>query len=1263
MKISRAQAGTHFSADSKRRGALLCSTALAGLVAVLPGADPAKAQVVIQGATVVTVPSPDQPSPWNVGDELWVGDSTNGTLYIRDGGHVTSTGGAIGVGGTANGGVEVSGTDGTGGQFSSSSWRISGTLSVEGTGGIGGSSLGIYDGGFVQDTLGIVGSNSNSGNAYVTVQTNDSAQSGFSVWQNTGNLIIGYYGSSGVLNVLSGGRVSSKDGYVGYAADADGKPSTGEVLVNGTDALGYNSSNWTSSGVLHVGDGATGTLTIANLGVVDAASVEVGEYGGAGTIVIGGIQPNAGVQAPGILASYTYGDPLPIHLWQTGALEFNHTGTGTSYDFDLQLTGNGAVRQKAGVTVLSGDSSAFAGHTDVTGGTLTVNGTLGAAGSTVSVASGGALGGKGGIGGDVTVASGGTLEGVQGQTLTMNSLALDPGADVDVALGAPGNAAGLFNVANDLVLNGTLNVADAGGFGNGLYRLFDYGGALNGAGLTVGTTPAGYAAGDMAVQTAVAHQVNLLVDSSGSPPSTAFNFWNGAPTGSVSGGSGTWSAAGANWTNADGSGSGTYDPAALLIFSGTGGTVTVDAGGAGSLPLGEGMQFASDGYVIGGDGLAMGSGTTTIRVGDGTAAGAGYTAIIAANLTGEGNLDKTDLGTLVLTGENSYTGGTTIANGILQIGTGGKTGAIAGDVAIGGATLAFDRSNDFSFGGDISGTGTLRQIGSGKTELTGDSSGFDGVISVENGILAVNGKLGGSLNIEPHARVQGTGTVGDLIAEPGGTVAPGNSIGTLNVAGDVGFSAGSTYQVEVNAAGQSDLIAASGAAGIKGGAVDVLAGSGNYAPSIRYTILTAEGGVNGTFDSVSSDFAFLAPTLTYDADNVYLEIDRNGIDFDSIGGTPNERAAARGVESLDPHSAIYGAVLPLDIPSARAAFDQLSGEIHASAQSVLIEDSRFVREAVNDRIRSAFGDRSAPSVPVMAYGETGTDGGATAAIGHALTPTDGERLAAWGSIFGSWGSFNGDGNVAGLDHSVGGFLTGIDGMVAENMRLGIMTGYSHDSFQADARGSSGESDNYHLGIYGGGQWRALGLRAGAAYTWHDISTGRSVAFPGFADSLDGDYRAGTFQMFGEAGYRVDTATASFEPFANLAYVSLHTDGFTEKGGAAALHGDSQTTDATFATLGVHASTGFDLGGIRAAARGTLGWRHAFGDTTPDSILSFAGGSPFSIAGVPIARDAAVIEAELDFSVFRRAALGLSYNGQFGSGATDQSVKANFSIRF
>uniref|UniRef100_UPI0013D4C4C7 autotransporter outer membrane beta-barrel domain-containing protein n=2 Tax=Gammaproteobacteria TaxID=1236 RepID=UPI0013D4C4C7 len=113
-------------------------------------------------------------------------------------------------------------------------------------------------------------------------------------------------------------------------------------------------------------------------------------------------------------------------------------------------------------------------------------------------------------------------------------------------------------------------------------------------------------------------------------------------------------------------------------------------------------------------------------------------------------------------------------------------------------------------------------------------------------------------------------TVSGLTVGTGATVAPGNSIGTLNVAGPVSFAAGSHYQVEIDAAGRSDRIAASGSATLAGGTVDVAKAPGTYLPGTRYTILTAAGGVTGTFSGVSQDLLFLTLGLTYDSNNVYL---------------------------------------------------------------------------------------------------------------------------------------------------------------------------------------------------------------------------------------------------------------------------------------------------------------------------------------------------------------------------------------------------------
>src|SRR5690606_21355139 len=115
--------------------------------------------------------------------------------------------------------------------------------------------------------------------------------------------------------------------------------------------------------------------------------------------------------------------------------------------------------------------------------------------------------------------------------------------------------------------------------------------------------------------------------------------------------------------------------------------------------------------------------------------------------------------------------------------------------------------------------------------------------------------------------------------------------------------------------------------------------------------------------------------------------------------------------------------------------------------------------------------------------------------------------------FGAWGTFDGNGNAASLDTSTGGLLTGVDGLIADQVRAGLLVGYSHSSFDADERASSGSADSYHFGLYAGTQWGDLGLRAGLAYTWSDIETNRAAILFNPTDRLSADYDAGTFQAF------------------------------------------------------------------------------------------------------------------------------------------------------
>ncbi len=644
-------------------------------------------------------------------------------------------------------------------------------------------------------------------------------------------------------------------------------------------------------------------------------------------------------------------------------------------------------------------------------------------------------------------------------------------------------------------------------------------------------------------------------------------------------------------------------------------------------------------------------------------------ARFAGDISGLGGADgkmvKEGVGLLHLEGRSTLDW--TVAGGGLAT----EASRFGGNVRLDGIAtgLTFTDTNDAVYGGTISGTGQFAFDGAGTLRLSGDSSGFAGATEVRGGTLLVGadggGVLGGSLDVLSGATLGGSGTVGagagsTLTLASGGTLAPGNSIGTLTVDGDLTFEAGSRFEVEVNPQGSaSDLVAVTGNATLNGGSVAHIGAAGEYALRSTYTILTAGGTLSGTFDEVTSDFAFLAPDLLYDygAGAVELELSRNDRDFASAAQTRNQIATADGIESigLDAAHPVYDAIvqLPDDSDLIRASFDALSGEIHASTRTALIEDSRFIRNAANDRVRAAFATPGASSAAVQAYGP-----------GQVPTQVSASHQGpvVWSQAFGAWGSTDSDGNAASLDRNTGGLLVGADRPIGD-WRVGVLAGYSHSDVKARDRASSGRSDNYHLGLYGGTQWDALGLRAGLAYTWHDIDAKRSVAVPGLSGNPRAGYHAGTLQAFGELGYGIDAGAIRLEPFANLAHVRLHTDGYRESGSEAALWGSSDNTDVTFTTLGLRAEHGLSIGAAEATLRGTVGWRHAFGDTTPTARHRFSAGEAFTVAGVPIAKDSAVLEAGVDVKLTSRATFGLSYAGQLSGSTRDHGVQANLAVTF
>ncbi|WP_342356518.1 autotransporter-associated beta strand repeat-containing protein [Pseudomonas salomonii] len=1077
-------------------------------------------------------------------------------------------------------------------------------------------------------------------------------------------------GTAGVLNLVNGGTgntairvdpnaTATLDVTLGGAGTL-AKLDTGTLVLNGTNT--YTGGTALNGGTLVVGNNSalgSAALTAADGTTLDSnAAVTLGNaavlngslaIGGSNALTLNGsLSGNGSLLKKGaatltLKGANTYSGGTTLNGGTTtgdtnslqGAIANNAALTfeqGTDGTYTGNLTGAGVLNKTgSGALLLSGHNT-FTGNTNVNAGSLLVNGSLNSA--AVQVASGATLGGSGSLGGAVTMADGSTLKAGAATPLSVGSLALSSGTALDFTLGAPGASTTAVNVAGNLTLDGTLNVTDAGGFGLGVYQLFRYGGALTDNGLTLGSLPVGL--GNLSLQTSLANQLNLLVQTTPGQ----IQFWNGGttnPDGTITGGSGTWGP-GTNWTDPTGT-QGQVSNNQFAVFGGQGGTVTV-VGNQGFT----GLQFLDPGYTLtaGAGGTLSPTGTAVVRV------NSGVTTEVAAPIVGAGAINKLDAGTLLLTGANTYTGGTTVSGGTLA----GNALSLQGRI-FNNARLLFVQRTSGTFNGVLSGTGNITKQGAGALLLTGNQP-FSGTVAVDEGVLQVGNAanpgavFGGQVSVVHGAGLTGNGSVGALVNN--GSVTPDN--GKLTVAGN--FTNGSTGALNLLITPSSTGSLAVGGTANLGGTLNVV-NLAPYAGPATYTLLTA-GAVNGTFGTTNlENLAFLNTALNYSPTQVALAVSRNNVSYASVAATGNQRGVAA---ALDSGAAVGGAtvqnaLLNADAAGARAAFDSLSGEIHASTASAMLEDSRHVRDAVNERLRQPGCYREDDPRNSLAPSENRL----SSAGCHG-------EMVGWMRVLGTWGHMGGDSNTAKLDRNLGGFLLGTDKQVDDAWRVGVAAGYTRSDLDAKRRSSSADVDSYHLMAYTAYQQEAFAARLGVAYSWHDIESKRDVAVGGVGQRLKADYKARSAQVFGEVGYTIETGKVVVEPFAGLAYVNYGSDTLKEKGGSAALRGDADQ-DVTFSTLGVRIGQTITLGnGSKITPRGSIGWRHAFGDTQPDADLSFVnGGASFSTQGVPIAKDSAVVEAGLDYQISQNGKLGLGYSGQLSRNDKDHAMTISFSLGF
>ncbi|MBO9652431.1 MAG: autotransporter outer membrane beta-barrel domain-containing protein, partial [Variovorax sp.] len=661
-------------------------------------------------------------------------------------------------------------------------------------------------------------------------------------------------------------------------------------------------------------------------------------------------------------------------------------------------------------------------------------------------------------------------------------------------------------------------------------------------------------------------------------------------------------------------------------ISGAGGALT--KAGDGTLVV-TGDNTYSGGTTISAGTLQLGttSGLTGSIVGDvannGTLAlGHGNAWTFGGTISGSGNVTQVGSGTTTLTADNTYTGGTTISAGTLQLGNGGTTGSIVGNV-VDNAALAFNRSDALTFAGTISGSGSLTQAGTGTTTLTADNT-YTGTTIISAGTLQLGaggttGRIAGNVTnngtlafnrsnamtyagtISGGALVQaGVGTTmltgsgssvasvnvnaGTLdLAQPGAfnagayTTASGATThiaadSTLTVGGAFTQATGSTLAVEL---GSAQPIVSAATANL-GGTLDIT-GFGAAVPntasaltSTHFNVIHTAGGITDDFSTVElggagSDLDFLTLAGSKSADTLDYSV---GFGLTWLAGT----TAGNGVFTL----ANAGETFNVDVPLANQApsasgWDGTTltkngvGTLILSAANTYTGATTINAGTLQAGIANAFATSSAVNVAAGAtlalngFNQLAHNlgGAGSVTLGSAALTVQNDSDTAFGGVISGTGSLTKEGaatlmlagnntytggttiNAGTLQIGDGGSSGSIVGSISNNASLVINRSDSVD--MPGAISGSGSLTKLGTGVaslagantYSGttnvnaGTLKAGAANAFSAVSAHTVAAGATLDTGGFNQTIAALDNAGTVNLIGSAPGSTLTVTGAY----------------------------------------------------------------------------------------------------------------------------------------
>jgi uncharacterized protein with beta-barrel porin domain len=646
-----------------------------------------------------------------------------------------------------------------------------------------------------------------------------------------------------------------------------------------------------------------------------------------------------------------------------------------------------------------------------------------------------------------------------------------------------------------------------------------------------------------------------------------------------------------------------------------------------------GIVSGHTGIIAGG--LGAGYGTTIVN--SGTITG----TTVAIQLTGSGN-------TL------------TLAPGSVISGT--VQGGGSDTFQLGGAGAATFDVSTYGGAAQYQGFSTFNKVGTSIWTLTGTST-FAGPINVNGGTLAVNGDLSsvGAVNVNNGGTLSGVGTVVDVAVTGGGTLAPGNAVAgsSINITGSLAFASGAIYLVQVNAS--ASLANVTGLATPGGATVNASFASGSYAPK-QLRILHAGGGVSGALaPGVNGNVANFQTALSYDTNNVYLNI--VALNYSASGVlNRNQQAVANLLTNYFNANSGLPVVLAQLSP---AGLTQASGELGSGSQQTTLAAmgqfmglltepfigrsggvsssagaSGFAKE--DDRARAYAADKPSDAFAMITK----------ASPRAALEP----GWSVWTSGFGGSQTTRDNAAVGSNDATsrIYGAAVGADYLVSPDTLAGFALAGGGTNFGVDGLGS-GRSDLFQAGAYVRHTSNAAFVSAALAYGWQHVTTDRTVAVAG-GDRLHAEFNANAYSGRVEGGYRFVAPWMTgigVTPYGAAQFITFDLPAYAETvvagAGAFALAYAAKTVTDTRSELGLRADRSFAMPDGVLMLRGRLAWAHDFNpDRSIGATFQTLPGASFVVNGAAQASDSALLTASAEKKWLNGWSATATFEGEFSN---------------